>query len=75
MELVEYGLYRNAKYYGKPYRKSSFSLYQKYSYEDVCRLLEWEKAAFKNGDNLDTVLHRVDERLYLAKKLGKNRVE
>jgi len=32
-------------------------------------------AAFKNGDNLDTVLHRVDERLYLAKKLGKNRVE
>ncbi len=43
MELVEYGLYRNAKYYGKPYQKSSFSLYQKYSYEDVCRLLEWEK--------------------------------
>jgi superfamily II DNA or RNA helicase/HKD family nuclease len=43
MELVDYGLYRNDKYYGKHYQKSSFSLYQKYSYEDVCRLLEWEK--------------------------------
>ncbi|URN82793.1 DUF3427 domain-containing protein [Acetobacterium wieringae] len=42
-QLIEYGLYRNSKYYGKHYRKSSFSLYQKYSYEDVCRLLEWEK--------------------------------
>lgn len=43
LELVEYGLFRNSKYYGKHYLKSSFSLYQKYSYEDVCRLLEWEK--------------------------------
>ncbi|MBK5245495.1 MAG: DUF3427 domain-containing protein, partial [Eubacteriaceae bacterium] len=43
MELVAYGLYRNTKYYGKHYQKSALSLYQKYSYEDVCRLLEWEK--------------------------------
>lgn len=32
-------------------------------------------ASFKNGDDLDMVLHRVDERLYRAKKSGKNRVE
>ncbi len=43
-ELVAYGLFRNAKYYGNHYQKSALSLYQKYSYEDVCRLLEWEKS-------------------------------
>jgi superfamily II DNA or RNA helicase len=42
-ELVELGLYRNKKYYGKTYKNSSLQLYQKYTYEDVCRLLEWEK--------------------------------
>ncbi len=41
-ELVEFGLYRNKTYYGKAYHSTSFLLYQKYSYEDVCRLLEWE---------------------------------
>ena len=42
-DLVELGLYRNKKYYGDNYLNTSFQLYQKYSYEDVCRLLEWEK--------------------------------
>ncbi|HHX62542.1 MAG TPA: DEAD/DEAH box helicase [Epulopiscium sp.] len=42
-ELIDFGLYRNKKYYGEIYKKTSFQLYQKYSYEDVCRLLEWEK--------------------------------
>lgn len=42
-ELVDFGLYRNKKYYGKPYKSTSLQLYNKYSYEDVCRLLEWEK--------------------------------
>lgn len=42
-ELVQYGLYRNKKYYSESYKQTSFQLYQKYSYEDVCRLLEWEK--------------------------------
>lgn len=41
-ELIEFGLYRNKTYYGKAYHASSLQLYQKYSYEDVCRLLEWE---------------------------------
>ncbi|WKY47373.1 DEAD/DEAH box helicase [Eubacteriaceae bacterium ES3] len=43
LELVDYGLFRNAKYYGNRYQNSAFSLYQKYSYEDACRLLEWDK--------------------------------
>lgn len=42
-EIIELGLYRNRKYYGENYKETSFELYQKYSYEDVCRLLEWEK--------------------------------
>ncbi|WP_373482720.1 GGDEF domain-containing protein [Acetobacterium sp.] len=31
--------------------------------------------SFKHDDTVDTLLHRVDERLYRAKKSGKNRVE
>ena len=42
-ELVEFGLYRNKKNYGNPYEDTSFQLYEKYTYEEVCRLLEWEK--------------------------------
>ena len=42
-ELVDYGLYRNRRHFGKTYKNTSFNLYQKYTYEDVCRLLEWEK--------------------------------
>jgi len=43
LELVEFGLYRYKKYYGNNYQGTSLQLYQKYSYEDVCRLLEWEQ--------------------------------
>lgn len=31
-------------------------------------------AAYKDGDDLDSVLRRADKRLYMAKRLGKNRV-
>lgn len=43
-ELTELGLYRYKTYYGEPYERTALHLYQKYTYEDVCRLLEWEKA-------------------------------
>lgn len=43
IELIDFGLYRNQTYYGERYKNTSFQLYQKYAYEDVCRLLEWEK--------------------------------
>ena len=42
-ELIECGLNRYNKNYSKRYKDTSFQLYQKYTYEDVCRLLEWEK--------------------------------
>lgn len=41
-ELVEFGIMRNKKNYSTLYKDTSFKLYQKYNYEDVCRLLEWE---------------------------------
>ena len=40
-ELVEFGLYRNQLYYKNTYRDTDFVLYQKYTYEDVCKLLNW----------------------------------
>jgi len=42
-ELVEFGLYRNQRHYSERYMNTSFQLYQKYTYDDVCRLLEWER--------------------------------
>ena len=41
-ELVEFGIGRYKKQYSKRYRDTDLVLYQKYTYEDVCRLLNWE---------------------------------
>lgn len=41
--LVEFGLNRNKLYYSKTYKHTDFVLYQKYTYEDVCKLLNWER--------------------------------
>ena len=43
-DLVQYGLYRNNRDYPNRYKDTTLQLYSKYSYEDVCRLLEWHKA-------------------------------
>ncbi len=43
MELVDYGLYKYEKYYSNHYEDTSFQLYSKYTYYDVCRLLNWDK--------------------------------
>lgn len=43
-EVVKFGLFRNRKYFGHRYKDTSFCLYEKYTYEDVCRLLDWEKS-------------------------------
>lgn len=42
-ELVDFGIERYNKYYSGRYRDTNFQLYQKYTYEDVCRLLNWKK--------------------------------
>lgn len=40
-ETIAFGKYRYSKLYSNIYANSGFSLYQKYEYEDVCRILEW----------------------------------
>lgn len=42
-ELVEFGVSRYERDYIKTYGQTDFVLYQKYTYEDVCRLLNWEQ--------------------------------
>ncbi len=41
-ELVEFARYRYERDYSSRYQDTDFVLYQKYTYEDVCRLLGWE---------------------------------
>lgn len=41
-ETVDFALYRCRKEYSDNYKETSFNLYKKYTYEDVCRLLEWK---------------------------------
>lgn len=43
MELLTYGERCYQEQYSDPYRDTQFQLYQKYTYEDVCRLLGWKK--------------------------------
>ncbi len=41
-ELVEFGISRYNRDYKDSYNGTDLVLYQKYTYEDVCRLLNWE---------------------------------
>lgn len=43
MELLDYGLFRYKRDYGKPYEGSPLNLYAKYTYQEVTRLLNWEE--------------------------------
>ena len=42
-ELVDFGISRYKRDYSKTYEQTDLVLYQKYTYEDVCRLLNWEQ--------------------------------
>ncbi len=41
-ELIDFGISRYERDYSNCYKDTDFVLYQKYTYEDVCRLLNWE---------------------------------
>ncbi len=41
-ELLEFGIYRYRRDYSRNYRDTNLVLYKKYTYEDACRLLNWE---------------------------------
>lgn len=43
LELLNFGIEQWKEKYGQIYRDTNFTLYQKYTYEDVCRLLNWNK--------------------------------
>ncbi len=40
-ELIEFGISRYERDFSNTYEETDFVLYQKYTYEDVCRLLNW----------------------------------
>ncbi|MBE5910146.1 DUF3427 domain-containing protein [Pseudobutyrivibrio sp.] len=42
LELIDFGIGRFKQNYCNSYKKTDLVLYQKYTYEDVCRLLNWE---------------------------------
>ena len=42
-ELIDYGIDTYQERYANTYKDTNLSLYQKYTYEDVCRLLNWKK--------------------------------
>lgn len=42
-EVVEFGLRKFGKVYSKSYKDTDLTLNEKYTYEDVCRLLRWDK--------------------------------
>ena len=49
-EVVDYGIFVNGQRFADNYDHTSLVLYQKYTYEDVCRLLEWSQNV--NGQNI-----------------------
>ena len=49
-EVVDYGIFIHHKRFAHNDGQTSFVLYRKYTYEDVCWLLEWEKNV--NGQNI-----------------------
>lgn len=50
LEILEFGLKRNRQNYANTYEETNFVLNAKYTYEEVCRLMNWKKNI--NGQNL-----------------------
>ena len=43
LEVIDYAIDQYHKKYSKRYKDTDLCLYEKYTYEDICRLLNWEK--------------------------------
>lgn len=50
LEVLDFGIERNRLDYAETYENTNFVLNAKYTYEEVCRLMNWEKNI--NGQNL-----------------------
>ena len=48
-KIIEFGLHSYTKVYSDNYNNLSFTLYEKYTYDDVCRLLDWDKNEVPNN--------------------------
>lgn len=57
-ELLDFGISQYQEKYADTYRDTSFVLYQKYTYEDVCRLLNWKKNM--NAQNIGGYFYDTD---------------
>lgn len=57
-ELLAFGMERYEENYSDNYRDTNFQLYQKYTYEDVCRLLGWQKNM--NAQNIGGYFYDAD---------------
>ncbi len=42
-EIIDFGIDRYNQKYKNHYKNTDFVLYEKYTYEDVCRILKWKK--------------------------------
>lgn len=50
LEVIDFGLERHRRRYRRPYRGTNLVLNAKYTYEEVCYLLNWDKNV--NGQNI-----------------------
>lgn len=57
-ELLEFSMERYVENYSNNYRDTNFQLYQKYTYEDVCRLLGWQRNM--NAQNIGGYFYDAD---------------
>ncbi len=57
-EILDFGIQQWRERYADTYRDTEFVLYQKYTYEDVCRLLHWKKNM--NAQNIGGYFYDVD---------------
>ena len=48
-ELIKLGVQRYNAHYRERYESTNFTLYEKYSYEDVCHLLNWKQNQIAQG--------------------------
>lgn len=55
LDAIEFGLSRNARDYAEPYKDTDFVLDAKYTREEACRLLRWEKEP--NYQNIGGYFH------------------
>ena len=54
LELLDFGIEQWKEKYKEIYKDTNFTLYQKYTYEDVCRLLNWNKNL--NAQNIGAII-------------------